>query len=213
MKANYKKAGKSSLLGGFTNSPVKQQSPLVINHSPSAVENNNSHNNSQIEILNENIEGENNSKKKSKNNFVKSFEKENQDIYEFKSWLKKMNYYKKNEVFTINNLKTIKEINEYLDYREGTFGNEASNYFVNQKEMEEEIEQLKTGMNLIKKEELARLFKELIMNEYERRFRVRKEDLFRAIVGEENATAEMANFRKEYFVSETIIKAYKYFCK
>lgn len=193
------------------NSGVKNQ----ITHNNINNVNSNNFENNKIENdnnLDNNVDDENNENNKNthkseiKNDTLKDplqmqmFDKEDQELYAFRSWLKQMNYYKnRNDDFS--NLKTIKEINDYLDFREGAIGHEAANYFINQKELEEEIQKLKFDMEKIKKKELERIFKELIMNSYERRFSVDKEVLLKALVGEESALSELVNYRKEYYVS------------
>ena len=66
--------------------------------------------------------------------------------------------------------------------------------------MEEEIKQLKYDMATIKSEEMKRIFKEFLVNDYERRFKVTLDIVLKALVGNDNLFFEMNNYKKEFYV-------------
>lgn len=64
-------------------------------------------------------------------------------------------------------------------------------------ELEAQYEKKKKNLQKIKRDELDRISKEFLTNEYERRFNVSKKTIVSAIVGEDNTDSEIIRQSRE----------------
>ena len=90
----------------------------------------------------------------------------------------------------------IKKIEEYLGKRD-KFDEETLNIIKNISDLEKEYDSFKGVLKKLKREELDRLCKEFLVNDYERRFNVNQTSIISAIAGEENVNKELFRQNKE----------------
>ncbi len=99
----------------------------------------------------------------------------------------------------------LKNINEYLAKNENL---EEDSYEIVGKiaELESLYEKKKKFLQNIKKDELDRIAKEFLTNDYERRFNVNKKTMVSAIVGEDNTETEIIRQTRE----EKVLNLFKF---
>jgi hypothetical protein len=73
-------------------------------------------------------------------------------------------------------------------------------------ELETEEGKIKTTIHDIKRTEMDRVFKEFLTNDYERRFKVTKNIVISALIGEENVTDELTRQAREQKVFHEKLK-------
>lgn len=79
--------------------------------------------------------------------------------------------------------------------------------------LEEEVLKIKHEINEMKKDELSRIGKEFMVNDYERRFNVKLDKLISALIGEEKSCSEVERIKRrrkvKYNNFRNICKVYK----
>ena len=108
---------------------------------------------------------------------------------------------------------SFKKISKIIDSNEkNKIDNEALKYLNQIKSVEKELSDLKTELILMKNNELKRINKEFLINDYNRRFNVNQETVLSAIMGEDTASTELIRQLREQkvninLINRTIIKA------
>jgi hypothetical protein len=119
-----------------------------------------------------------------------------------------LKYKKENHHIEENlNFKKIQEIMK----NKGQLGDQELEYIKNVTELENQLKNIKSSMESMKRNELARINKEYITNDYERRFKISQETLISALIGEDNTGHEYAKQKREqrkYYQSLQNIRTY-----
>jgi len=104
------------------------------------------------------------------------------------------------KVLEVNKATLIKEVLDNktnLDY-------ETKRDYGTLTKLQETRELIKKTMNKIKEEETKRICKEVLCNDYLRRFKVSQRHLFASVVGEDQAIMQIAILKQEYLVIKII---------
>lgn len=95
---------------------------------------------------------------------------------------------------------TLKAISEFLE-KKGPLGNNLIEIMNSIEDLDTLEKNLKGKLTNIKKEEMNRLFKEFVTNDYQRRYKVDRAIVISALVGEDNTMQELLKISREEKVS------------
>ncbi len=82
---------------------------------------------------------------------------------------------------------------------------DLSEFYSTLKFLEDEIKEKTDSLKQMKRNELDRIYREYLKNDYERRFKVPIEIMLSALVGEENLLYEVANYKRMQRVMRLLI--------
>ena len=80
-------------------------------------------------------------------------------------------------------------------------------------ELKSKIKEIENDISNLKKNEIHRLFKEFVENDYENKYHVKIDDVLAALLGEHNKNIEInkySKYKKDYFDELKNIRFYQY---
>lgn len=120
-------------------------------------------------------------------------------IYAIQSLARQMKR-EENKLFEREDL-TIREIDDFIKKVESNMSdNNALALIERIKELERQSKRLENELNVMQRQEMNRIFHEILRYDYERRFNTKKEMVFSCLVGEENIQNEINRFVREKYV-------------
>jgi len=109
---------------------------------------------------------------------------------------------------------TIRKINKIIEQNDkNKIDDEALKCLTYIKNLEKQLNDIRNELTLFKKNELKRINREFLTNDYERRFKVNQETIISAIVGDDFVSSEYSRQvrdQKNYFKSIKLCKTFNF---
>ena len=112
------------------------------------------------------------------------------------------------------NVSTLKQMKSIMEDKKKNIINLNKLQGIDQiEELKSKIKEIENGISNLKKNEIHRLFKEFVENDYENKYHVKIDDVLAALLGEHNKNIEInkySKYKKDYFDELKNIRFYQY---